>query len=159
MGFVLHKNIINYVTVYIPDWKRFPELIWLNDNHTAPGLFLGASLLYFWGIEAFYWGFVLSTVLLWHGTFFINSLAHVYGTRRYETKDTSKNNFWLAIITLGEGWHNNHHMYMSSANQGFFWYELDVSYLVLRFLAVLGIVSQLREPPLESLNEKLIVNK
>jgi stearoyl-CoA desaturase (delta-9 desaturase) len=72
--------------------------------------------------------------------------------------DTSRNNFWLAIITLGEGWHNNHHTYMSSANQGFAWYEIDVTYLILRIFSLFGIVSQLRTAPIDSLNEKLISN-
>ncbi len=84
------------------------------------------------GYDAFLWGYVVSTCALMHGTFTINSLAHVFGSRRYATTDTSRNNFWLALITLGEGWHNNHHHYMSSANQGFFWWEIDVSFYILR---------------------------
>ena len=93
------------------------------------------------------WGFVVSTVLLWHGTFTINSLAHLFGSRRYATSDDSRNNLWLALLTLGEGWHNNHHHYMRSARQGFFWWEIDVSYYVLRGLAAVGLVWDLREPP------------
>ena len=84
------------------------------------------------GCPALLWGFFVSTVLLWHGTFAINSLAHVFGRRRYETGDGSRNSLALALLTLGEGWHNNHHFYASSANQGFFWWEVDVSYYVLR---------------------------
>jgi len=78
------------------------------------------------------WGFVVSTVLVYHATFSINSLSHLFGTRRYATDDDSRNNFLLALITLGEGWHNNHHHYQSSANQGFFWYEIDISFSILR---------------------------
>src|SRR6185312_1535254 len=94
--------------------------------------------------------------LTYHGTFFINSLAHVMGRRRYVTTDTSRNSFVLAIITLGEGWHNNHHYYMSTANQGFFWWEVDVSYYILRVMNVLGSVSELRTPPKRLLDKNLV---
>ena len=92
-------------------------------------------------------GFGVSTVLLWHGTFLVNSLAHVIGRRRYETTDTSRNSALIAILTLGEGWHNNHHHYPSTANQGWFWWEVDVSYYVLRALRAVGVVRNLRTPP------------
>jgi stearoyl-CoA desaturase (delta-9 desaturase) len=94
-------------------------------------------------------GFFLSTVLLYHGTFAINSLAHVVGRRRYVTGDESRNNWWLALITLGEGWHNNHHHYQSSTRQGFFWWEIDPSYYLLKVLETLGLVWDLRAPPEE----------
>ena len=100
------------------------------------------------------WGFFVSTILLWHGTFTINSLSHLYGKVRYATPDGSRNNIWLALITLGEGWHNNHHCYMSSANQGFFWWEIDISYGMLKALSWFGIVKDLRRPPLEALEAK-----
>lgn len=88
----------------------------------------------------FVWGFLISTVALFHGTFTINSLDHRISTRRYDTLDTSRNNAVLALITLGEGWHNNHHHYAVSARQGFFWWEIDVTYYLLRFMAFLGVV-------------------
>jgi stearoyl-CoA desaturase (delta-9 desaturase) len=93
------------------------------------------------------WGFFVSTVLLYHGTFTINSLSHVFGRRRYPTKDDSRNNFWLALITCGEGWHNNHHYYPSSARMGFRWYELDLSHYMLIALSWCGIVWDLKKPP------------
>ena len=93
------------------------------------------------------WGFFLSTVMCWHATFVINSLTHMFGRRRYVTKDDSRNSFLLALITMGEGWHNNHHYYQSSTRQGFFWWEIDLTYYVLRVLALFGIVWDLREPP------------
>jgi stearoyl-CoA desaturase (delta-9 desaturase) len=92
-------------------------------------------------------------VLVWHGTFTINSFSHVYGSRRFETDDDSRNNWLLAIITLGEGWHNNHHHYQSSAKQGFYWWELDVSYYVLWVLARLGLIWDLRKPPQAMIDE------
>jgi hypothetical protein len=91
-----------------------------------------------------------------HATFTINSLAHVFGSRRYATTDTSRNNLWLALLTLGEGWHNNHHHYMSSANQGFFWWEIDVSFYILRALKQVGLVWDLRLPPASVLTRSLV---
>ena len=88
----------------------------------------------------------MSTIAVDHGVFFINSLAHTWGSRRFDTPDTSRNNPLLAAITLGEGWHNNHHFYMSSARQGFFWWEVDISYYTLELLSWLRVVSDVRKP-------------
>jgi len=93
------------------------------------------------------WGFCLSTVALYHATFAINSLAHRFGRRRYPTPDHSRNNFWLALLTFGEGWHNNHHHYPAAARQGFFWWEVDLTYYLLRGLAALGLIRDLRPVP------------
>ncbi len=92
-------------------------------------------------------GFFLSTVLLWHATFTVNSLAHVMGRRRYATEDTSRNSIFIAALTMGEGWHNNHHYYQASARQGFFWWEWDPTYYVLKVLSWLHVVRGLRQPP------------
>jgi stearoyl-CoA desaturase (delta-9 desaturase) len=110
---------------------------------------LGVSLFVIGGWFGFVWGFLVSTVLLWHGTFTINSLTHVYGSRRYATTDESRNNAVLAAITLGEGWHNNHHYYQRSTRQGFFWWEIDATYIVLRAMALFGLVWDVHEPPAE----------
>ena len=99
------------------------------------------------------WGFFISTTVLWHATFTINSLAHVWGRRRYDTADTSRNNLWLALLTMGEGWHNNHHHYMTSARQGFFWWEIDLSYYVLVALSWCGLVWDLHQPPRKLLDD------
>ena len=93
------------------------------------------------------WGFCISTVALYHGTFTINSLAHRWGRRRYATRDESRNNFILAVLTLGEGWHNNHHHYPASVRQGFYWWEFDPTYYFLRLLEMLGLVWDLRQVP------------
>jgi stearoyl-CoA desaturase (delta-9 desaturase) len=154
--FLLSNDNVETKWGYIPDLIKYPELVWLNKHHTVPAASLALALYLWGGIPLFYWGFLLSTVLLWHGTFTINSLAHVFGSRRYVTDDTSKNNFWLSLITLGEGWHNNHHTYKSSAHQGFFWYEIDPTYLILVLLSWIGLVSNLRTAPLDKLEEKLI---
>ena len=104
----------------------------------------GALVWVLGGPVAFAWGFVVSTVVLYHATFAINSLAHVWGTRTFETADDSRNNFVLALFTLGEGWHNNHHYCRSSCRQGVEWWQLDITYLVLRGLAAAGVVHDLR---------------
>lgn len=109
-------------------------------QHYAPGL--GTS-----GWQMLGWGFFISTVLLYHGTFTVNSLAHIFGKRRFATEDNSRNNLFVALITLGEGWHNNHHYYPSSERQGFYWWEIDMSHYALRVLSWLGVVWDLRAPP------------
>jgi stearoyl-CoA desaturase (delta-9 desaturase) len=131
----------------VGDLARYPELRWLDRHPLVPPLALAALVTALFGWSGLVVGFVWSTVLLWHGTFTINSLSHVFGSRRYATTDDSRNNWLLALITLGEGWHNNHHHYQRATNQGFFWWELDVTFLGLRALAAVGLVRDLRRPP------------
>jgi stearoyl-CoA desaturase (delta-9 desaturase) len=131
----------------IPDMARFPELRWLNDHYLVPPVMLAVLLYLLGGATWLVWGFFISTTVLRHATFTINSLAHVWGRRRYDTTDASRNNVWLALLTMGEGWHNNHHCYMNSARQGFFWWEVDASYYILAGLARLGLVWDLHQPP------------
>jgi stearoyl-CoA desaturase (delta-9 desaturase) len=131
----------------IKDFARYPELRWLNRWHLIPPTVLGALCFMVLGWQGLVVGFFASTVILYHGTFSINSLAHMWGSRRYKTGDDSRNNLWLALLTGGEGWHNNHHHYMASANQGFYWWEIDYSYYVLRVLSWLRVVWDLRRPP------------
>lgn len=108
---------------------------------------------YFWpslgtsGAQIFVWGFFVSTAVLLHGTLFINSLAHVWGRKRFRTDDDSRNSMLLALITLGEGWHNNHHRYMASARQGFYWWELDITYYLLKVFAWCGLIWDLKPVP------------
>ena len=115
-------------------------LLGLALERYAPGLGTNA-----W--QMFVWGFLVSTVLLYHGTFTVNSVAHLFGSRRFETKDNSRNNLLVALITLGEGWHNNHHYYPTSERQGFRWWELDMAHYTLRVLSWFGVVWDLRTPP------------
>jgi stearoyl-CoA desaturase (delta-9 desaturase) len=131
----------------VRDFARYPELVWLNRWHVVPPIAMAALLALVGGASAVVWGYVVSTVLLWHATYSINSLAHRFGTRRYDTPDDSRNNWLLGLLTFGEGWHNNHHHYCASARQGFFWWEIDVTYYLLRALAALGLVWEIREPP------------
>jgi stearoyl-CoA desaturase (delta-9 desaturase) len=131
----------------VPDLVRFPELLWLDHHDWVPLATYGVACALVGGLPGFVWGFVVSTLAVFHATMLINSLAHLWGSRRYATGDHSRNSAPLALLTFGEGWHNNHHHYMSSARQGFFWWELDLTYYTLRVLAWLGIVWDVREPP------------
>jgi stearoyl-CoA desaturase (Delta-9 desaturase) len=147
MGWILAARYEETKLERVRDLARHPELRWLDRCHLVCAVALAAGLFLAGGWPALLWGYFVSTALLWHGTFFINSLAHVFGKKRYETGDESRNSLALAIITLGEGWHNNHHFYPSTANQGWFWWEVDVSYYLLRALSWLGLVWDLRLPP------------
>ena len=131
----------------IPDLAKFPELRWLDRHYFVPVVVLIAALLALGGLPAVVWGFCVSTVLLWHAMFSLNSVAHSVGHRRYATPDSSRNNAVVALATFGEGWHNNHHHFPGSARNGFYWWEVDVSYAVLRVLAALGVVWDLRVVP------------
>jgi len=131
----------------IKDFARYPELVFLNKLWFLPPTLLGFGMFLAFGWSGLLIGFALSTVLLWHGTYTINSLTHVFGKRVYETTDDSRNSFILALITLGEGWHNNHHYYQASTRQGFHWWQLDVTYYALRALQAVGLIWDIREPP------------
>ncbi len=144
---------------YVRDWARFAELRFLNRFDWVPFVVLGAVLFAVgellearrphWntnGAQLLVW-YLISTVALYHVTYTINSLAHRFGSRRFETRDDSRNNAMLALLTLGEGWHNNHHHYPASARQGFYWWEIDLTFYVLRFFAALGMIWGLRPVP------------
>lgn len=131
----------------VPDLSKYPEILWLNNHPYIPATVLAVATWLIAGWPGLIVGFFWSTVLLYHGTFMINSLAHVHGNKRYVTGDDSRNNWWLAILTLGEGWHNNHHAYMASTRQGFRWWEVDISFYLLKIASWFGIVWDLNEPP------------
>ncbi len=139
------KNEADYAG--IEDFSKYPELRFLDRHPYLPASLLGIACFVVAGWPGLFVGFLLSTVILWHGVFAINSLAHVVGSKRYLTADESRNNWWLALITLGEGWHNNHHHYQSSTRQGFYWWEIDICYYVLKAMSWVGLVWDLREPP------------
>jgi stearoyl-CoA desaturase (delta-9 desaturase) len=149
MGWIMRPDWNHTADEGVADLTRYPELRFLNRTEIAmlPTVALALAFLFIGGGKALAWGYFVSTVLLWHGSFSINSLSHVFGRQRYATGDESKNNWALAILTTGEGWHNNHHHYQSSANQGFEWWQIDVTYYLLRVMAVTGIIWDLRRPP------------
>jgi stearoyl-CoA desaturase (delta-9 desaturase) len=164
IGWILSEEHLDTPVEMIRDYECYPELRWLDRNHWVPGIVLAVGCYLFgalvggWdgSLATFFtqpagwihllWGFVISTVICYHATFSINSLSHLIGTRRYATSDDSRNNLFLALITLGEGWHNNHHHYQSSANQGFYWWEIDVSYCIIRLFGLCGLVWNIRKP-------------
>ena len=131
----------------IRDFARYPELRWLDRHDWVGAWALGIATFLVFGWSGLVVGFFASTILLWHGTFLVNSVAHVFGRRRYETDDTSRNSLLVALATGGEGWHNNHHHYPASARQGFFWWEIDPTWYGLRILSWVGLVRGLRTPP------------
>ncbi len=158
----------NFPTAYkaIPDLSKFPELVFLNRyDQTVPFAYGLIMLGIGWLLETlfpssgvtigqfFIWTFFISTTVLLHGTLFINSLAHVWGRRRYQTDDDSRNSWLLTFITLGEGWHNNHHRYPHSVRQGFRWWELDLTYYGLKLLSWTGLIWDLRPVPKAVLEE------
>ena len=150
----------------VRDWSSYPELCWLEALDWVPMASLAAACWIVGGwlqgshpelgvtpAQLFVWGFVISTVALYHATYTINSLAHGWGTRRFETADDSRNNLFLALLTLGEGWHNNHHRYPASARMGFQWWEVDFTHVGLLLMERLGIASDLRPVPAHILAE------
>jgi stearoyl-CoA desaturase (delta-9 desaturase) len=149
VGWIFDKKHSDTRVDEVPDLTKYPELRFLDRHQLVPAIALGILCYLIDGWSGVVIGFFASTVVLYHGTFFINSLAHVYGDQRYVTGDTSRNNWWLAVITLGEGWHNNHHAYQRSTRQGFRWYEFDPTYYALKAMSWVGLVWDLGEPPRE----------
>jgi stearoyl-CoA desaturase (delta-9 desaturase) len=136
---------------HVRDWRRYPELVWLERFWQLPGVILAGLCWWIGGWSLLFIGFCLSAVLSFHITFVVNSLGHLIGSRRYPTPDHSTNNFLLAVISLGDGWHNNHHHYPHSAQAGFFWWEIDGTYRVIRLLERLRIVWDVRRVPAHKL--------
>lgn len=160
MGWFLTTDGFRTDWARIPDLARFPELRWLDRFDTLVPIVLAAALFGLgallerlvpaWGTsggQMLVWGFFISTVVLFHATVTINSLAHRFGRQRFATGDDSRNNLWLALLTFGEGWHNNHHFFPGTARQGFYWWEIDVTWYGLRLMAALRLVRDLKPVP------------
>lgn len=129
------------------DFEKYPELHFLGRHYKLITVAFATSMWFIGSWHLLVWGFFVPTMLAWHGTFTINSLSHVFGNVRYDTGDDSKNNFLLAILTMGEGWHNNHHHYQRAANQGWLWYQFDPTYYILVMLSWLGLVRDVQRAP------------
>lgn len=142
----------------IPDLAVYKELVWLEEHHYLPGAALALISYLFGGFGAFIWVFCLSTVVLWHATFTVNSLCHMFGYQRFlcefHESCNARNNMLLAILTLGEGWHNNHHSFMGSSKQGLEWWEIDFCYYFIRIMSILGLVESFRVPSTEQIQAK-----
>jgi stearoyl-CoA desaturase (delta-9 desaturase) len=147
VGWILAKDYEEYDESRIKDFTKYPELVWLDKWHFVPPISLAVLCYLLGGWAGFLWGFCVSTVCLYHTTFAINSFCHLLGRRRYETGESSRNSLLMAILTLGEGWHNNHHHYPHCARQGFYWWEIDPTYYALLALQKIGLVQDIKEPP------------
>ncbi|MDZ8119313.1 acyl-CoA desaturase [Pontiella agarivorans] len=167
IGWVMNRQLCETDLNRVKDFSKYPELLWLNRHPYIPAfalaiLLLGAgsvlNLLFptlgVSGWQFVFYGFFLSTVAVYHVTFCINSVAHLHGRRRYDVADDSRNNWVLGLVAMGEGWHNNHHRYAVSTRQGFQWWEIDLSYWILRALQRVGLVWGIREPPRSVLTER-----
>jgi stearoyl-CoA desaturase (delta-9 desaturase) len=155
MGWIFDKKWEDARWDMVKDLEKYPELLWINKNWIPIYIAWAFLILITLGFHYVVWGCFVAVVLSWHATFCVNSLLHVWGKKVYPTKDESRNNPWLAVPTMGEAWHSNHHFYPSSARQGFEWWELDLSYYILRFLETLGLVWELKKPTSLVLEQKL----
>jgi stearoyl-CoA desaturase (delta-9 desaturase) len=160
VGWVLSSQFVEPRLDLVKDLTKYPELRMLEKYNVVPAILLAVATFFLgvWlqaaypqlgtsGPQMLVWGFFISTVLLYHGTFCINSFTHLIGKRRFPSNDHSRNNLFLALITLGEGWHNNHHYYPGSERQGFYWWEIDISHYILTAMSWVGLVWDLRTPP------------
>jgi len=160
MGWFTSRDAFATNVKAVPDLAKYPELRFLDRFDIVVPVIL-AGLLYLLGMilerfapslgtgpwQLLIWGFFISTVVLYHATYTINSLSHMIGSRRFNTNDSSRNNAFLALITLGEGWHNNHHFHPGTVRQGFYWWEIDITFYLLWILSKLGVVWDLRGVP------------
>jgi len=169
MGWFLSEKNYHYNRTRVADLAKFPELVFLDKYDGLVPMLLGLSLfclgaylnhfhpgLHTNGFQLTVWGFSISTIAVFNTTVLINSVSHVWGSKRFKTKDNSHNSFLLAMLTLGEGWHNNHHHYPSTARQGFKWWEIDITYYILKLMEKLHIVSHVRNVPKEILSKNLM---
>ena len=160
IGWVLCRAYRDIQLGRVRDLNKFPELRFIDRFHVLPVLslilalyLLGAGLNYLYpalgtsGLQLVMWGFFLSTVLVYHVTFCVNSVTHIVGTKRFKTQDESRNSLWVALLTFGEGWHNNHHRWPLSARQGMYWWEFDLTYLLLRGLQKVGLIWDMKVYP------------
>jgi stearoyl-CoA desaturase (delta-9 desaturase) len=149
LGEVNHNNT-RVMSRYAPDLARHPFYVWLNDYHWIPILVLGTILYAFGGLALLLWGVFFRVVFGLHATWLVNSASHMWGGRRFETRDDSRNNWWVALLTFGEGWHNNHHAHPTSARHGLAWYEFDPSWILLKAMRFFGLASGVKVAKIES---------
>jgi stearoyl-CoA desaturase (delta-9 desaturase) len=157
MGWILwgdsnHSNT-KMLSRYAPDLARHPYYVWLNNYHWVPLAILGAGLFAWGGVQMFLWGICVRIVAGLHATWAVNSATHMWGRRRFNTRDDSRNTWWIAIVSFGEGWHNNHHAHPTSARHGLAWYEFDPSWLLIKVLKVFGVAKAIK---VASVNSRLV---
>lgn len=142
-GFSFHRNT-SLTARYTPDLAKDRFYVWLTHWHFLSTVALGVLLYALGGWAWVMWGIFMRVVFSWHATWFVNSAAHVWGSRRFETRDDSRNSWWVALLSFGEGWHNNHHAHPSAARHGLAWYEIDINWYGIRILELLGLAKSLR---------------
>ena len=157
-GQSLHRNV-EATLRYAPDLARDPFHVWLTRFHFLPQVALGLVLFYFGGWPFVFWGVFLRTVFSWHATWFVNSAAHIWGSRRFVTRDDSRNNWWVALLSFGEGWHNNHHAHPASARHGLAWYEVDVNWYGIKLLQRLGLAHSIKLARIPANRQEQIVDE
>ena len=168
VGWFLTRDNFSTKINRVSDLSRYPELRWLDRFDVVVPLIYGVALFCIgeWlassypemgtnGLQLVVWGYLISTVFLLHMTLFVNSLAHKFGSARFQTEDDSRNNLILALLTLGEGWHNNHHFYPVSARQGFYWWEIDITFYILKIMSFLGLIWDMKAVPATKLQQGL----
>jgi stearoyl-CoA desaturase (delta-9 desaturase) len=152
-GATNHNNTVG-MSKYAPDLAKHRFYIWLNNYHWVPTVVLGAILFAAGGLPMVLWGVCFRVVVGLHSTWLVNSATHMFGSRRFDTRDDSRNSWWVALLTFGEGWHNNHHAHPTSARHGLAWYEFDPSWIQIRVLKFLGIARAIRVAKLETAQRK-----
>lgn len=148
-GEATHSNT-RLMSKYAPDLAKHRFYVWLNNYHWVPAIFVALLLFLFGGLPLLLWGICLRVGFGLHATWFVNSVSHMWGQRRFATRDDSRNNWWVALITFGEGWHNNHHAHPTSARHGLMWYEFDPSWIQIRILQSIGVAKTVHVPPQRS---------
>jgi stearoyl-CoA desaturase (delta-9 desaturase) len=145
-----NHNNTKLMAKYAPDLAKHRFYVWLNNYHWVPTVVLAGVLYLAGGLQLVLWAVCLRIVVGLHSTWLVNSATHMFGSRRFETKDDSRNSWWVALLTFGEGWHNNHHAHPTSARHGLAWYEFDISWITLKLFKMLGIAKQIRVAKLPS---------
>ena len=145
---------LSHSAKYVPDLAKDPVHVWLTKYHYVPMIVLGVVLFAVGGWPFLLWGIFLRTVVGLHATWMVNSITHVWGSRRFATKDLSTNNWWVALLTFGEGWHNNHHAHPVSARHGLTWYEIDLNWYGIWALKKLGLARHIYKVQLSNLPPK-----
>ena len=159
MGWILTGRSMHHdpetLARYVPDLAKDRVHVWLSRYHYVPQILVGVLLFWFGGLSVFLWGMFVRVVFLLHSTWAVNSATHLWGSRRFETRDRSTNNWWVALLTFGEGWHNNHHAHPVSARHGLKWYEFDLNWYGIWLLKTVGLAWQVHRVKLSQLREQL----
>ncbi len=143
LGETNHNNT-RVLSKYAPDLAKHKFYVWLNNYHWVPLTVLGVLLFAIGGLPLFLWAGCLRVVVGLHSTWLVNSATHMWGRRRFETRDDSRNSWWVALLTFGEGWHNNHHAHPTSARHGLAWYEIDHSWILISIFRFFGIAKSVK---------------